>query len=133
MRTLHAAVVTVAATAGRPVGDAESPAGVPMDLAPYVVVYPLWRWGSDGPVDDAQADNLYVWQFTCVGRDAAGALWMRDTLRSLVTRAAVQTAWGDGTVTHVDWDDGSGSVSRDDDLQPPMFYCVDRINLGTTL
>lgn len=133
MRTLHAAVIAVLEDGlSQPVGDGKSPAGDPATIAPYAVVYPLWRWGSDGPVDDSQADGVYVEQFTCVGRDTEGALWMRDTIRALLTRDALQDEWTDGTVMRVDWVDGSGEVTRDDDLQPPMFYCTDRIDIGVT-
>ena len=133
MRTLHAAVITVLEEGlSRPVGDTRSPDGDPFDLAPYVVVYPLWRHGSDGPTDDKQADGIYAEQFTCVGRDPEGALWMRDTIRTILTRAALQAEWTDGTVMFIDWDDGSGAVNRDDDLQPPLFYCTDRIDIGVT-
>ena len=127
---LTAAVIGVLETIGRPVGDAASPAGAPVDLAPYVVLYPMWRRNPDGPVDDPEADTEYVYQLTCVGRDRQGAQVMRDQCRATLTRESLTVS---GTeIAAVWWDSGSGDVTRDDDLDPPLFYCTDRFVLSTT-
>jgi hypothetical protein len=108
------------------VGDGHKPAGD----APYVVLYLIDGGGLDGPVGDPEADLTTVVQATCVGRTQAEAMWVRDRVTRTFRTVPIDTPTGRAvmqvrTAT-------PGGVTRDDDHQPPLWYCTPRFPITTT-
>jgi hypothetical protein len=118
------AVIAALATAGLTVGDAEAPDGDP----PYVVVYRIFdrRMGTlEGPDDDA----TITYQVTCVGTSRKQAEWLADEVGDAL--AAGLTVTG-RTIPRIAPEAGSGTVMRDDDVTPPLFYVTPRYRVMST-
>jgi hypothetical protein len=124
------AVISAVETIGKPVGFAAAPPGAlagvqaPIgspDAGPdYVVVYPLLS-DRDGDLGDAYNEAELLYQFTCVGRLAAGVRWLADQVEealvglSIPGREVIQITPLDG-----------GGVRPDFDLNPPVFLATPR-------
>jgi hypothetical protein len=84
----------------------------------------------DGSLADPKQDGQHRVQVTSVGLDRAGAEWMRDHARALLLDP---TAWDiDGhAVTWTELVLGN-NVTRDDDVDPALFYAVDLVDVLVT-
>lgn len=101
-------------------------------LKGYVVLHPIAGGvvsGSiDAPLDDA-SPNIQV---TAVSNLESQALWLADRARTILNEA-VPTLLSDGRrVLWLDFLMASPTVRRDDDIQPPKFVAIDRMEMGTT-
>lgn len=122
-----AAVVAQVATTGFPVGDGQAPAG---DDMPYAVVYSIPDFSRSGPWSDGQADTVHQIQITYVGETREQASQLADKGRAVM---AAGVAVPGRRVSLVDLaPGGGGSVERDDDSSPPLFYAVDIYRIYTT-
>lgn len=110
---------------GFEVGDGHKPDGD----TPYTVLYLIEGGALDGPVADPEADLTATVQATCVGRSQAEAMWVRDrvirTLRMLPIDIPGRTVMWVRTT-------GPGAATRDDQHQPPLWYCTPRVQIATT-
>lgn len=119
-RLLTNAVSTqVASVTGRPVGDAEAPTGT----LPYSVLYPLTDSPGEGALDDPHQVANEVFQVTCVGASMDSVQVLQKNVRTALLGWSPTVA-GFGTFP-IHLLDGSG-VTRDDDVQPPVFVSTDR-------
>lgn len=117
----------------KPAGGGWQTTGTPdpatTQFAGYAVVYPGLTGPTDGPVSATSWDAVQGWQVTYVGKSADQADAIRDRGR-LALLGRVLTVTGRATEP-VDLSD-STNVSRDADVQPPLFYAVDRYRARTT-
>ena len=126
LRTVYDALVTQVATTGKNVGQGQAPDDV---THPYAVVYPI---GEDvdpdvrGVLSDPQQSTVIEFQVTCVGESLRQANWMANESR-LVLSGWTPTVAG-MTFGPVQLDAGL-PAERDDDVQPPLFYAVDRFSV----
>ncbi len=122
----HADAVKAAlAGTGRPVGD-----GTGKGLAlPYSVLYEVAGGSLGGPVARPYDDADQMYQVTSVGSTAEQARWMADKVRAALL-GSVWAVAGRSTM-RVGLDVTSGLL-RDDDVQPPLYYCADRYRVTTT-
>ncbi len=125
------AVIAALQTIGKPVGFAEAPAGalagVQARTGPdYVIAYPL-QSQRDGTLGDPYSDADLVYQFTCVGRLAAGVRWLVDQIEPALATVAITGR----AVLQVVPEDG-GQVRPDFDLDPPVFIATPRFRISTT-
>jgi len=122
LRILYDAIITRLGTStGKNIGDHVAPAD---QTHPYAVVYHRDETtGDNGTLADPTVVGVVEWQVTSVGVTADQALWMahksRQALNGWLPTVSGQTF---SPVTL----DGSNAVQRDDDVQPPRFYAVDR-------
>lgn len=93
---------------------------------PYVVVYVVPEGEPSGPVDAPDADGSIVWQLTSVGEGAEQALLTADRARSAVLGRTLVVP--DRRFEPVRLVISSPSARRDEDVTPPVFYCVDRVS-----
>lgn len=126
-RELTDQVIAKLTTGGLTVGDAVAPATVPAGSG-YVVVYPLAGGTFDGTVIDSDDDTRAVYQLTAVGSSRKQAEWVADEAR-VIMKTATWTLTNRGVIlVHPEF---LGGVQRDDDVQPPKFYCPDRWSIWT--
>lgn len=116
---------------GRPVGDGvkpSSPNPPPVSFYPYAVLY-SGTVSMQGTLVDPNEDGVHRAQVTSIGRDRAGAEWMRDQVRTVLLDRTLDI---DGHA--VVWSElvTSQPTRRDDDVSPPVFYCVDIVDLLVT-
>ena len=97
---------------------------------PYVVVYPLDVAARTGPISDGQADVNHTIQLTTVGQTAEQAAGLLD-LAAIELRDMPSDAIDDRNVALVEEVSG-GTIDRDDDYQPPLFYAVGIFDILTT-
>lgn len=114
------------------VGDAvkpDSPAKPPLSFYPYAIVY-AGVVDTNGTLVAPHEDAIHRVQVICVGRDRLGAEWLRDQCRQILLDKTALAI--DGAV--VVWTESAGepSVTRDDDLSPPVFSAVIVVNLKVT-
>lgn len=100
------------------VGDGEAPADTTM---PYAVVYQLDDENTEGTLGDPTAHTVWTIQVTSIGETATQAAWMNDaTVAALEGYSPTTTA---ATCQRL-WLDTKGPITRDDSLQPPLFYAI---------
>jgi hypothetical protein len=118
------AVIDALETAGLTVGDAEAPDGAP----PYVVVYRVFdrRTGQLSAPDD---DATITYQVTCVGTSRKQAEWLADEVGEALAAGVTVTG---RTIPRIAPEAGSGTVMRDDDVTPPLFYVTPRYRVMST-
>lgn len=126
-RVFFDAIVTqLASSTGKNIGEAQAPASV---VLPYAVIYPLSDEAKDGSLSNPVEIAVWAWQVTCVGSTMDQAQWMQHKVRQALL-GWTPTVAGLGT-TPVDLLDGAG-VTRDDSIQPPLFYSTDRFHAYTS-
>jgi hypothetical protein len=88
---------------------------------------------SDDPPEGALSDNTqlvtWVFQVTCVADGPGGAQVMQRRTRTAL-HSFVPVVAG-VTTTRIELSEGSG-VTRDDAVQPPLFYTTDRFSGKTS-
>ncbi len=95
----------------------------------YAVIYPGQTGPTDGPASATSFDARQGWQVTCVGSTAEQADAIRDRCRgALLGVKVVVTGRATGPTDLAD----SQNVQRDSDVQPPLFYGVDRYTTATS-
>lgn len=123
-RTFYDAIVTrLSGQTSKNIGEANAPSDT---TTPYAVVYQLDEQDNPetlGNLTDAHESTFFAWQVTSVGADANEAQWMQQKVRAALL--GWQPTVSGITCGFVERDGGTG-VTRDDDLQPPLFYAVDR-------
>lgn len=122
----YAAIVARVATIGKPVALAVAPAN---NVYPYAVVYPLDDEATEGSLNDPTQAVTWAFQVTCVANGAQGAQWLQTKVRE-VLHGHAPVVTGIGT-TPIHLADGSG-LTRDDDVNPPLFYSTDRFTALTS-
>lgn len=142
-RLLTAAVITAAATAGKPVGYANAPLtggwdGQPnadgSNFTPYCVVTPSTATTATGPFDDPQGDRQIPYSIASFGVLPEQAEWMADEARAAVEAMKKTTVvLGDGSyrIQQVRTDVMGGLV-RVDSTEPPYWGQVDSLTLWLT-
>lgn len=117
-------------------GDGVKPAGGGFanedstgDFTPYVVLYPTITPLIDGPVGDPFADTLAEYQVTAVGVTGVQARWGADKAKAALLAQTLAVAGR--FVQLVEWTGGQ-ATARDDDVTPPLFYCVDLYQIATS-
>ena len=119
-----AIVARIGSSTSKAVGDTVAPADT--SSLPYVVVYDLGEDITTDRVtlgDDQQTAEL-EYQVTSVGSTARSARWMSVQVRTALS-GWTPTVEGVGFGPMSSYN-GPGSVTRDDGVQPPLFYAVDR-------
>lgn len=132
--TTAAVLATLRAT-GLPVGDARAPAAGGWQggagaspFVTYLVVYPIdnARQGPDAPLADSLAAPQWHFQVTAVGKDRLSA----ETAADIAARALLNPGLELGGVRPVALVHTGGlGVNVDEDVNPPLFYAVDRYRL----
>jgi hypothetical protein len=133
-----AAMIARVASTGLPTGDARKPAGAGWEGPPgqsrfvaYFVVYPLdmARAGPDASLADRLSDPQLRYQVTSVGEDRRGAEAAADLAAARLLNGAPLDIPGRTAVllTH----EVSAGVERDESVNPPLYYAVDRYRLDT--
>ena len=92
---------------------------------PYVVVYRVGG-SRDGEAAAPEDRAELIYQLTCVGAIRKQAEWLQDEAEGALRSMSVA---GRAVEVRLDSD---GSVSRDDDLSPPLFYATPRYRIWTT-
>lgn len=127
------AVIAALEAAGLLVGDGEKPDGGGWQGTPgqsvfkgYVVVYRIRGGSRSGNLDDPHEDAEFIFQVTCVGSSPTLAESLADEAETLLKGVTVA---GRSIYPSPDMNPGT---ERDDDVQPPLFYCTPRYRLKTT-
>lgn len=134
-RPLTEAIVAAINAAGLLAEAGQAPAGAGWQgsaaastFVPYVAVYPM-SGSLDGAIDYGQEDATKFVQLTCVGATVAQAEWASDVARvALLSTAPTVTGRSVALVVI----DQLGSCTRDDAIQPPLWYVADRYSVTTT-
>ncbi len=119
------------------VGDGIKPTGKGWSATPgqddfygYAICYPV-STSRDGTIAEGQDDAEFTWQVTCVGSTRGQA----EAVVDLVCVACVgrQLTVTGRVTTHVEQQDGSGSVTRDEtNQQPPLWLATPRFTVTST-
>lgn len=149
-RLFTQAVLTRAATAGKPVGDAEAPRGGVAgwqgppnengsNFVPYSVITPMNAAAGSGPLADPQADVILPYGVTSYGVSRNQCEWMADAVRAAIRglRGNTVTMWSGAPeqydrlvqqvlVTQI------GQVQRVTDTDPPYFGQSDIVSIWTS-
>lgn len=134
-RTITDAIISALEGAGLLVGDAQAPDGAGWTDKPgdefvgYVVVYELSGGVTDGPIGEPDNDAEQIFQLTSVGATREQCKWVADRARHVMLTAALSIV--DRAVMRVAVD-MLGGTTRDDDVQPPVFFSPDRYRVHTT-
>lgn len=123
LRTHTDAVIAALEGFGLTVGDA-SGEGL---TSPFCVVYPIPGGATNGSLEDPNADAELIYQSTCVGKSREQAEWVADKTLLLLSGFSVTGR----VVTQIELED-FGGVSRDDDVQPPLWYGTPRFRVYST-
>ena len=137
IRTTGNAIIKALEDDGMIVGDAVKPpncgwSGTPgqSQFIPYLIVYPTGGGGVDGPLGDTRSDVQYVYQVTCIGSTREQADFMRDKVRAVMFNESNFSITGRRVLRTIL--DVPIATSRDDDVQPPLFFSADRFRLETS-
>ena len=126
MRLLTNSVLAVLVAGGDRIGDAQAPTD---SSRPYAVLYPLFVTDRDGPQSDDTADGWYEFQVTSVGDTRMQAEWMRDrTTAAMKAGSFPVTGFATGPVKPTN----DVGVERDDDVQPPIYYSHQLLQIFVT-
>lgn len=133
-----AAVLTRLRSTGLLCGDARRPDGGGWQGAAglsafvsYLVLYPLGvtRNGPDAALADMGTDPQLLYQVTAVGSDRRSAEAAADLAAASMLSGVDLGVSGASTVRI--YQEASVGVTRDEDVNPPLFYAVDRYRLDT--
>jgi|GEM_PF-2148234 len=132
---LSTAVIDALEAAGLLVGDGRVPEGAGWQGSPgqstyvgYVLLADISGGQWRGTIGDRFADLTAVHQGQCVGATAGHARAVTDTARAAL--AGMRNTVTDGRkVDSVRFDFGTENTLRDDDVQPPVWYCPLRVRL----
>jgi len=136
VRPLTAAILAALGDVDLAVGAGTQPAGTGWDgatglasFAPYAVVHHL-QGETDGPLNapDDDADSTY--QVTGVGATDEQAAWVGDLVRRTLTTPGVLDL-DERAVSLVRVADVVGPT-RDDDVEPVLWFTADRFTVTTT-
>jgi hypothetical protein len=129
-RVFAAWVVDTLTDGGLAVALGEAPASVPAN-AGWGAVYPIAGGIVEGSLNEPNSDATPDVQVTSVAYQADQVLWHVDKVRELIL-AAVPADLSDGRrVTFVEPTWADPTLIRDDQKQPPTFYCPDRFTFRT--
>lgn len=135
-RLLTDAICHALTVAGLLVGDGEAPTGHGWQGTPgastfvgYVTVYELTGGVLDGTIGRPDDDAAVVYQLTSVGHDRRQCKWVADKARAALLGAVLSLA--DRSVMRIS-SDMLGGTTRDDDVQPSVFFSPDRYRVWTT-
>lgn len=119
--------------ARRPDGGGWQGAAGSSTFATYLVLYPLSviRSGPDAPLSDRNADPQLTYQVTSVGVDRRSAETAADLAAARLLNGVALDIPGRATVQL--FHESSLGVTRDEDVNPPLFYAVDRFRLDTSV
>ena len=125
MRIVTDAVLTELQTSGFEIGDGQTPAD---DEVPYAVLYSLDENDMDGDMADAQRTGWFEFQVTSVGTTRLQASTLGDRLRDILLASSPAVAG----YTLGPWLKLVSDVTdRDDDVQPPVFYSINTLQVFT--
>lgn len=120
-------VAHLASETGLDVGDGIAPADT---TRPYLVVYRIGAFNTDGPLRGASEDQWAQYQVTAVGDTREQAEWALGKTRTAILDAAITPpsgyTWGKAPIID------EGPSTRDDSFQPPLFYAVETYRLFAT-
>lgn len=121
---VYSAIVTrIAAQTGKNIGRGEAPSDRTL---PYAVVYPLDDTDNPTSLGDAHETTVYEFQVTSVGEYPLGAEWMQTQVRTaLLGWTPTVSGRSFGPVEK----SGGQGTRRDDNVQKPVFYAVDRFTV----
>ena len=106
--------------------DDDIPAG-----AGYSVVYPIPGGSTSGSIDAPRSDATVAVQITSSATRPDQAADIADRVRVVLDVAIPATLTGGRRVIFGDFPEGSPSVDRDDQVQPPRYFVPDRFEFGT--
>jgi uncharacterized protein DUF3168 len=118
------AVIAALDAAGLEVGDAVAPNANP----PYVVVYRVFD-RRDGTLTRPDDDATITYQVTCVGTSRKQAEWLADEVGQALEAGLIVSG---RKIPRIAPEAGSGTVMRDDDVTPPLFYVTPRYRVMST-
>ena len=113
--------------AGLTVFDADGPQ-TPHDDVPYCVVR-TDNGRTSGALGDRYRDLRVLAYVTSVGETREQAQGVADQVRAAFLTDTAPTITG--RVAHPMWLEASNPVTRDDGVEPPLFYAVDSFRLWT--
>lgn len=125
------ALLAALKTIGRPIGDSAKPSSPnppPTSFYPYANLY-VGTANLDGTLVHPNEDGVHVAQVTSIAKERRGAEWMRHRVREVVLAGDIDLG-GYGVV----WAElvTGQPVTRDDDVDPALFYAVDIFHLYVT-
>lgn len=130
------AIIHVLESAGLLVGDGVAPAGYGWQGAPgqsgftgYVTVYELTGGTLDGTIGLPDDDASLLYQFTATGATRKQCEWVADKARTTILASSLLIAGRQVQRVTVDM---LGGTTRDDSVQPPVFFSPDRYRIWTT-
>lgn len=110
---------------------ADKPAEATLDNG-WAVVWPIAGGTVDGTLAAPNDDATPEVQVTCVAYYKDQTLWVVDRVRTLLA-AAVPATLSDGRrVTRFEPVFAQPTLLRDNDVDPPTWYCPDRFAYRTT-
>ena len=125
MRIVTDAVLSTLEANWTRVGDAQAPED---DTLPYAVLYPIDESDMDGDLAAAQRTGWFEFQITCVGETRESSSQLGDKLRdALLASSPAVAGYTLGPWLKV----VSDTVNRDDDVQPPVFYSINVVQVFT--
>lgn len=124
-------VVELLTNGGLSVALGAAPATVPANKA-WGAVYPIAGGVSDGPMGSPNDDASPDIQVTSVATRPEQTLWHADRVRSLILAAIPATLPDGRRVILGEPSFAIPTLIRDDDAQPPEWYCPDRFSFMTT-
>ncbi len=123
MRLLTDAVLTRLKTnsGAFKIGDSHAPAD---DTRPYAVLYPLDEAEREGDMSTIDVTGWFEYQVTSVGDTREQAEGLADLLRTLLLASDLTPT---GFRMHPWRKVVTNLPERDDDVQPPLYYCTQTV------
>ena len=123
---VYDAIITrLASQTGKNIGRAEAPDLGDWPYEPYAVVYPTDD-PNMGTLGDQSEIAVYEFQVTCGAGTPQAAEWMQTQVRTAILGWTPTVA---GRSFNPIAKAGGQGTSRDDDVQPPVFFTVDVFQL----
>jgi len=119
MRALATAVLAKLNTDAADIGDGQPPKGF---TYPYGIMWTLGESDREGDMSDWDVTGWWRYQVTTVGETPDQARLLSDRLRGVMEAASLTVSgYTVGPIRR----DVTGLVERDDDVQPPVWFCGD--------